>query len=106
MKQLIERIELEEARRGGRWIDDNPDKALYELDAISEEVGRKAEKRLEELWGEIRELRALESRIEGAWDTWDWDELEKLGIVSAKDKRFALEVLGRYTWEPDAKAKR
>jgi hypothetical protein len=106
MKHLIERIELEEARRGGRWIDDNPDKALYALDDISEAVGQKAREMSQGIEEQIRDLTVLESRIEDAWGAWDWGELEKLGIVSAKDKRFALEVLGRYTWEPDAKVKR
>jgi hypothetical protein len=85
--------------RSTRWptepiTEDNADAMGDKLDALAQVVGEASHSHIRSLQYESYENKQEIRRIEEAWGSWDWGELEALGIVTKEQADFAREVIG------------
>lgn len=67
-------------RKESHWIED-----IADFDEIMSYLGKKIRFALQDIKGEIAELREREDRIERAWSKWDLNILVDDGVLSLKD---------------------
>lgn len=76
----------------------DPEAAMEMADAISNEVARQAKDSMDMAHGDIRDAQERLADINRAWGKWDWEELERLGLLSHEDAAFVREVTAMYSW--------
>ena len=80
------------------WTEEDNETAMYAVDAIEEAADKKAQDVVDMVNMRIYDLEKDISEINRGLHKWDWEYLEKRGIVSDDDSDYASEVRGNFGW--------